>query len=105
MDSVRSVPWAGTLRLLGRVAPDEGRIYQINAASDIWVRKVFPPTTGSFIKKDEPLAAYFTGGFLAAANAYIYALDTRKRHSQTSDVSRVSIFRTSISRCVRQLET
>jgi membrane fusion protein, copper/silver efflux system len=81
------VPWSGTLRLLGRVVPDEGRTYSVNAASDIWVRKAFPPTTGSVVKKDEPLAAYYTGGFLAAANAYMYALDTKKRHSQTADIS------------------
>ena len=80
-------PWTGTLRLLGRVTPDEGRTYRVNAASDIWLRKVFPPTTGSFVKKSEPLAAYFTGGYLAAANAYLFALNTRQRHQQSGDVS------------------
>jgi len=84
---VEKAPWAGTVRILGKVAPDEARTYRVTAASDIWVRKAFPPTTGSFVRKDEPLAAYFTGGFLAAANAYMFALDTRKRHSETADVS------------------
>ena len=78
---------AQTIRLLGRVAPDETRTYRINAATDIWVRKVFPPTTGSLVKKDEPLMAYYTSAFLAAANAYLYALDTQDRHKQSADVS------------------
>lgn len=69
--------WTGTLRLLGRVAPDEARTYRITAASDIWLRKVFPPTTGGFVRKDEVLAAYYARGFLVAANAYLSALNTR----------------------------
>ena len=76
-----------TIRLPGRVVPDETRTYRINAATDVWVRKVFPPTTGSLVKKDEPLMAYYTSAFLAAANAYLYALDTRDRHKQSADVS------------------
>ena len=81
-------PWTGTVRFLGRVTPDEARTYTVTAASDIWVRKVFPPTTGSLVRKDEPLAAHFTSGFLAAANAFQFALDTRKRHQQSADVSK-----------------
>ena len=48
---------------------------------------MFPPTTGSFVRKDEPLAAYFTNGYLAAANAYLFALNTRHRIQQSGDVS------------------
>jgi Cu(I)/Ag(I) efflux system membrane fusion protein len=84
-------PWTGTLRLLGRVTPDEARTYRVNAASDIWLRKVFPPTTGSFVRKYEPLAAYFTGGYLSAANAYLFALNTRQRHAQSADVSQAQV--------------
>jgi membrane fusion protein, copper/silver efflux system len=84
-------PWTGTLRLVGRVAPDEARTYTVNTASDVWLRKVFPPTTGSVVKKHEPLAAYFTSGYLAAANAYLFALDTRKRHQQSGDVSQAQV--------------
>ena len=50
-----------------------------------------PPTTGSFVRKDEPLAAYFTSGYLAAANAYLFALDTRHRHQQSGDVSQAQV--------------
>ena len=71
------VPWAGTAPAPRQGCPRRGPTYRINAATDIWVRKVFPPTTGSLVRKDEPLAAYFTSGFLAAANAYMFALDTK----------------------------
>ena len=84
---VEKAPWTGSVRLLGRVVPDEARTYRVNSASDIWVRKVFPPTTGSFVRKDDPLAAYFTSGYLAAANAFLFAVNTRERHQQSADVS------------------
>jgi RND family efflux transporter MFP subunit len=80
-------PWTGTLRLLGRVAADETRTYRVTSATDMWVRKVFPPTTGSLVRKGEPLAAYYTGSFLSAANAYLFALDSRDRHRQNPDIS------------------
>jgi RND family efflux transporter MFP subunit len=76
------------LRILGRVSPDESLTYRINAATEIWIRKVFPPTTGSLVRKDEPLAAYYTGAFLSAANAYLFALDTQDRHRQSADISK-----------------
>src|SRR3989304_2804567 len=40
LGKAEKAPWTGTLRLLGRVAPDEGRTYRVNAASEIWLRKV-----------------------------------------------------------------
>jgi len=53
---VEKAPWNHTLRVLGRVAADETRVYRINAATEGWIQDAFPVTTGSLVKKDELLA-------------------------------------------------
>src|SRR5512136_2659657 len=53
--AVERAPASHTLRVPGRVAPDETRIYRLNAATDGWVKKIFPLTTGSLVREDELL--------------------------------------------------
>ena len=60
----KDLRYSHTLRTLGRVAPDETRIYRINSATDGWVKKIFPVTTGSLVKKDELLATFLPPGVL-----------------------------------------
>jgi membrane fusion protein, copper/silver efflux system len=68
-----------TVRVLGRVAVDEIRVYRINAATDGWIRETFPNTMGAMAKKDEPLVTYYAPEFLGAQQAYLYALDALDR--------------------------
>ena len=68
-----------TLRLVGRVAADETRVYRINAAVDGWIRGTFSNTTGSVVKKDEPLVSFYSPEFLSAEQAYLYALGALDR--------------------------
>ncbi|MFB3827953.1 MAG: efflux RND transporter periplasmic adaptor subunit [Bryobacteraceae bacterium] len=63
------------LRTTGRVAPDENRVYRINASTEMWIRKIYPPTTGARVAKDEPLCGFYTTNFLTAAQSYIYILN------------------------------
>ena len=53
---------AGTrlLRTTGRVAADENRTYPIVAAVSGWIRSVESVTTGDAVRKDQPLATFFT---------------------------------------------
>ena len=53
--TAKKVSETHTLRLVGRVAADETRVYRINAAVDGWIRGTFTNSTGSLVKKDEPL--------------------------------------------------
>ncbi len=62
------------LRVLGRVAPDETRIYRINAATDGWVKKILPVTTDSLVQKDELLATFYAPEFASAMKAYLFGL-------------------------------
>jgi RND family efflux transporter MFP subunit len=80
-------PWTGTLRLIGKVASDESRTYRLNAPTELRIRKVYPPTTGSFVKMDQPLAGYFTSQYLVAANAFINTVTGRGRSQQGADGS------------------
>ena len=68
-----------TLRLLGRVAPDETRVYFINATVDGWITKTFPQTTGSLVRKDEVLASFYSPEFLSAGQALLFALASQDR--------------------------
>ncbi len=62
--------------MLGKVAADENRVYQINAYTDGWIRKVPTISTGSLVKKNEILAEFYTPEFYTAQQAYISILGT-----------------------------
>lgn len=68
-----------TLRLLGRVVPDELRTYVINATIDGWITGIGNNTTGSIVKKDEVLATFYSSEFLSAGQALIYAMTSMDR--------------------------
>jgi len=65
-----------TMRLLGKVAADETRIYQIKSSIAGRIRLVYPFPTGSLVKKGEPLATFYAPEFLAAEQSYIYSLNS-----------------------------
>lgn len=68
-----------TMRLLGRVAPDERRLYRIFSVTEGWIRELAPATTGSVVKKDEVLASYYSQEILGPQQAFLYALEALDR--------------------------
>jgi Cu(I)/Ag(I) efflux system membrane fusion protein len=80
-------PTAGvhTVRVLGRVALDETRIYPLASAADGWVRKAGPIVTGSIVQKDEVLATFYNRGFLTAQQTYLFALNTMDRFKKAGE--------------------
>ena len=42
--TVEKAPWNHTLRVLGRVTPDETRVYRINAATSGWIQAFSTPS-------------------------------------------------------------
>jgi membrane fusion protein, copper/silver efflux system len=72
--TVEKTSWNHPIRLLGRVVPDENRIYRINSASDGWVKTIFPITTGSLVRKDEMLATFYSPEFFPAIKAFLYGM-------------------------------
>jgi Cu(I)/Ag(I) efflux system membrane fusion protein len=67
------------IRLLGRVAADEARVYRLSAAVDGFVREVAPPAAGSVVRKGDLLARLFSRDVLTPQQGYVYALATRDR--------------------------
>ncbi len=54
--TVKMVSETHRVRTLGRIAPDENRIYRLMAATDGWMWDVPGSTTGSLVKKDQLMA-------------------------------------------------
>jgi RND family efflux transporter MFP subunit len=72
------------IRLLGRVAVDEDRVYRVESATDGWVRDILPNSTvGSMVRKDELLATYYTRDLLSAQNAYLFVLNSADNFKKT----------------------
>lgn len=67
------------LRVLGRVAVNETRVYRITAAIDGRIVAIAPRTTGDVVRKNEILASYYAPEFLSAQQAYLYALGSMDR--------------------------
>ncbi|BDG06104.1 efflux RND transporter periplasmic adaptor subunit [Anaeromyxobacter oryzae] len=75
--TVERAPGAQGLRLLGRVVPDETRVYTVNAAMEGSLRALSGVTTGSFVRKDEWLGSFFSADIRTPLQAYITALDVQ----------------------------
>ena len=50
------MPGTYEIRTLGRITPDENRIYPLIAATDGWLGDIQGSTTGSLVKKDQLMA-------------------------------------------------
>ena len=64
------------LRVPGRIAPDDMRLYRLVAATDGWVRELGQNAAGTFIKQNQVLASYYVRDFQAAQQNYLYALQS-----------------------------
>jgi RND family efflux transporter MFP subunit len=86
------------LRALARVAVDDRKVHVINSAATGWVREVSPITIGSFVKKDQPLAIFYSPEFLAAEQSYFYALNALERFSkeEPENLNQLSITKANI---------
>jgi membrane fusion protein, copper/silver efflux system len=76
---VERKPLVHTLRLLGKVAADDTRIYRLNATVDGWITKALPFASGSRVKKNETLATFYSPEFLSAGQALLFALNSKDR--------------------------
>lgn len=83
--TVEKSPRTYTLRTVGKVAVDETRTYRLNAFSDGFITKVYDISTGSLVRKDEPLAMFYSKDLFTALQTYyyaVYALDNLQQHGQ-----------------------
>jgi membrane fusion protein, copper/silver efflux system len=69
--AVQTTRTTRSLRVVGRVVPDEGRIYKVNAGLNGSFKEVFPFTTGSRVKKGDVLASVYGPDALSAIQLFI----------------------------------
>jgi membrane fusion protein, copper/silver efflux system len=67
------------LRTVGRVVPDETRLYRLVSPLDGLTEDVAPYAVGSFIKKDDLLLGINNPEFIALEQSYLSALATESR--------------------------
>ena len=72
-------PLTYSLRLYGRIVPDETRVFRLNASVDSWVRGLSDMTTGSIVKKDQLLAEVLAPAFYNAQVTYLVTLNNIDR--------------------------
>jgi membrane fusion protein, copper/silver efflux system len=71
VDEVRRAAGTRSLRFLGRVTPDEKRVYKINAGVEGSIRDLSPVTTGSRVKKDQVLGSFWAPTALSTIQLFI----------------------------------
>jgi Cu(I)/Ag(I) efflux system membrane fusion protein len=62
------------IRTVGRVAPDEKRVYRLVAGTDGWIRETYDNDTGTLVKKDERLASFYSPQFRTTQINYLSVL-------------------------------
>ncbi len=67
------------LRLLGTVEVDETRLYDISSITEGWIREITDATTGSFVRKSEVLAKFYSRDAYNPQQSFIYALNNMDR--------------------------
>ncbi len=65
------------IRAVGRVAPEDTRVYRVNSGVDGFIRETYNDSVGVQVKKDQKLATYYAPDFLAVASGFLAATRAR----------------------------
>ena len=71
------------LRLLGTVEVDETRLYDVSSITNGWIREITDATTGTFVRKSQVLAKYYSQSAYNPQQSFIYALNNMDRNVRT----------------------
>ncbi len=75
-----------TLRVLGRVAADETRVFRVNIGTDGYVKQTQDDAVGNRVKKDQHLAVIYSPEFLTLIGGYLSA-NERTQPEASRDVA------------------
>jgi Cu(I)/Ag(I) efflux system membrane fusion protein len=64
-----------TMRVAGKVAVDDSRTARINAGVDGWLRQTTDATVGTYVRKDQTLASFYSPEFIALEQGYLVATE------------------------------
>jgi membrane fusion protein, copper/silver efflux system len=91
-DEVRRAASSHLLRVPGRIAVDDQRLYRIVAAADGWIVELGQNTVGRFVKKNQLLASYYQKDLLASERLFLLSIPSNEPlQTQTKDFSQASI--------------
>jgi RND family efflux transporter MFP subunit len=62
-----------TVRVIGRVVPEDTRVYAVNSGLGGFIRETYNDSVGMLVKKDQKLASYYSPDFLAVASGFLAA--------------------------------
>jgi membrane fusion protein, copper/silver efflux system len=85
------------VRVVGRVVPEDTRVYRINSGADGFIQETFNDSVGTRIKKDQKLATYYSPEFLSVASGFLAATE-RVPGSVGTDGSRTMPFPGAVSK-------
>jgi Cu(I)/Ag(I) efflux system membrane fusion protein len=85
--AVEETAGAERIRLFGRVAAAETRIYKMNAGLDGYVRDLSGVTTGSAVRKDEWLLTYSSPEIRQPIAGFVSTLDALDRETRNGTVT------------------
>jgi Cu(I)/Ag(I) efflux system membrane fusion protein len=73
--TVRKSATTRMAHFVGRVVPEDTRIYSVNSGVDGFIRQTFDDSVGTVVKKNRKLATYYAPDFLAAASGFLAATE------------------------------
>jgi membrane fusion protein, copper/silver efflux system len=63
------------IRVLGRVVPEDTRVYRVNSGMEGFIRETYNDSVGVHVKKDQKLATYYGPDSLAVASGFLAATE------------------------------
>lgn len=89
---------ARVVRTVGRVSPEDTRVYVINGGVDGFVRETYNDSVGTLVKKDQKLASYYSPEFLSVASGFLAATERVPGSTGAKDGSRTVPFPGALSK-------
>ena len=62
-----------TLRVIGRIVPEDTRVFRVNSGLDGFIRETYNDSVGMLVRKDQKLASYYSPDILAVASGFLAA--------------------------------
>ncbi len=63
----------GTIRVFGRVEPDDTRVYRVNFGAEGFVKETHDDAVGDYVKKNQRIAVVYSPEFLSVAGGFLAA--------------------------------
>jgi RND family efflux transporter MFP subunit len=95
--SVEKTSTRRLIRAVGRVLPEDTRVYKVDSGVDGFIRDTANDSVGMPVKKDQKLASYYSPDFLAVASGFLAASE-RVPGSANVDGSRTLAYPGAVSK-------